>query len=165
MLLLLLLVVIDSHNVLRTLLASLSCLALSEIMCCGTPRLAANFRNDIKKASVDILGTTSRCTALVVRHVNNITHPFTVPLSVFILIGPKQSSPVIANGRVSVSLSSGNGANCSILNGPPWKRLQTGHFQRTRLTVSRPLVIQKVSSPHLTCDLLRCVRVAQECQV
>ena len=69
--------------------ASLNCDALSESISCGLPCLERNLLNPSMNCSVDMFCISSRCTALVTKHVNKHTHTFWFSILVLMYKGPK----------------------------------------------------------------------------
>ena len=67
-----------SHKVSTKRLAPLNVVPLSEHITIGNPLRDTNLLKQFKKHSVDKSETTSKCTALVDKHVNNETQTFTL---------------------------------------------------------------------------------------
>ena len=89
--------------------AALKVAALSEIILLGFPLLAINLQNASRKCSAVISSTTSKCTARTAMQVNRHIHTF-FRFPLFLTYnGPKQSTPVLANGDDSVVLLLGQG--------------------------------------------------------
>ena len=71
---------------------------LSDQISHGQPHLAMNLRNALIKESVSRLCTTSKCTALVLKHVKITPYRFTSERPERTRNGPKRSRPVYVNG-------------------------------------------------------------------
>lgn len=83
-----------------SLAASLNVLPLSDITLDGTPRLAEKRLKLLRKVSVVMSVTKSRCTARVAQQVYKHSHTLEVSdaLAVFTYRGPAKSTPVVWNG-------------------------------------------------------------------
>lgn len=78
-----------SHKMSTKRLAPLKVVPLSAHITTGNPLRDTNLLKQFKKRSVDKSETTSKRTALLVRHVNNETQTFTFLSSSFMTEGPK----------------------------------------------------------------------------
>ena len=85
-------------TLLITLAAALKVFPLSEIKQCGSPLLAQN-RLRRMNVSVDVSGTMSKLTALVVQQVYKQTHTLLLLVAPYVLMysGPAKSTPVVEN--------------------------------------------------------------------
>jgi len=108
-------IVLEVNNFLKSSAADMKVEALSDTSRFGKDLRYENCLNTCKKVSSDRSVTTSRCTALVLAHVNKHMYALDSPFDVRMYSAPVKSIPVTENGFIICNLCLGRGGGLGAL--------------------------------------------------